>query len=768
MVRQAPPQRGTPLLVLLLLTLIVSATVAVAQDAFDPVTYVPATHSLTFGLGYIASVNTATNPPSLAVVDSTCAPVAPTSNADGSSTVVGYTAYSNGTITGPGGLSIYIGAGDALAAMGTTTVLKNGTIVDGSGMKLVPATNPDGSYTAGDMTGWANSTIVGSGGAVINAGAPLTLTADGSIAFALHAAPPVPSAAISVNPGARSLSVGGYTVSLSGNKLSLLDSTGKPVTTTTNPDGSRCLGDYTLYKNGTIAAPGGIAIDTSGPNAGLRVGTTTVLTVNGTVLDGTGAKIVLTGPNEDGSVTLASPSLPTATADAPSAGVASPPTGAASPPTDVGAPPSDAGAPTADVGAPPAGSTSPPAGASTHATPPPPPKTAGSLASPATALAAALITLALAPLIATQLHAAMARKRKTAADATTDVPRDLNEITYIAWINKQIASGRKPAGPMPEGIPSPGATSYEAPRNVPTRGHRDGDRIASSRVIDDNPLDDDSDYNKYAVGTDDEADSGEEPDKGMSDSEDDGEGKESEDEADAPEETQPSASTTRAGRATLAGTAKTASKGGEPPRRVSKTRNQMPVKRSVWSPLESTIFVAARWFMKDELEPLLGKQGSQYWARLVKHFEKENPGWVRSVNAVQKQWRNLVKFYKQLKKGEKALGKGAVCKPSWYPYMELYCNNRAVANPHAVAGGGASSVNVLCGFTQDERIARERLQPTVPPMPARNDAPAGAVPQPATNATEGSDDGWLHRGQTGNDSANPDADEEVWVRGDAE
>ncbi|CAI5485388.1 unnamed protein product [Closterium sp. Naga37s-1] len=561
MVRQAHPQRGTPLLLLLLLlALIVLATVAVAQDAIDPVTYVPATHSLTFGPGYIASVNTATNPPSLAVVDSTGAPVAPTSNADGSSTVAGYTAYPNGTITGPGGLSIYIGAGDALVAMGTTTVLKNGTIVDGSGMKLVPVTNPDGSYTAGDMTGWANGTIVGSGGAVINAGAPLTLTADGSIAFAPQAAPPVPGAAISVNPGARSLSVGGYTVSLSGNKLSLLDSTGKPDTTTTNPDGSRCLGDYTLYKNGTIAAPGGIAIDTSGPNAGLRVGTTTVLIVNGTVLDGTGAKIVPTGPNEDGTAELFS-------------------------------------------------------------------------------------------------LAAMARKRKTAADAATDVLRDLNEITYIAWINKQIASGRKPAGPMPEGIPSPGATSYKAPCDVPTRGRRDADRVASSRVIDDNPLDDDdndSDYNEYAVGTDDEADSGEEPDKGMSNSEDDGEGEESEDEADAPEETQPSAPTTRAGRATPAGTAKTASKGGEPPRRAPKTRNQMPVKRSVWSPLESTIFVAARWFMKDELEPLLGKQGSQYWARLVKHLEKENPGWVRGVNAVQKQWRNLVKFYKQLKKGEKA------------------------------------------------------------------------------------------------------------------
>ncbi|CAI5995437.1 unnamed protein product [Closterium sp. NIES-65] len=190
---------------------------------------------------------------------------------------------------------------------------------------------------------------------------------------------------------------------------------------------------------------------------------------------------------------------------------------------------------------------------------------------------------------------------------------------------------------MPEEITSPRATSYEAPRDVPTCGRHDPDRVASSRVVDDNALDDDdgnSDYNEYAVGTDDEADSGEEPDKGMSDSEEDGEGDKSEDEDDAPEESLPAASNTRAGRAKPAAPAKTASKGGDPPRRAPKTRNHMPVKRSVWSLLESTIFVAARWFMEDELESLLGKQGSQYWARLINHLEKENPGWVRGVNAV--------------------------------------------------------------------------------------------------------------------------------------
>ncbi|CAI5991895.1 unnamed protein product [Closterium sp. NIES-65] len=340
MARQAPPR--VPRL-LLLLALVVSATVAVAQSptgspgTFAPVIFVPATQSLRFGPGYTASVNPATHPPSLGVVDWKGAPVAPTYNADGSATVAGYTAYPNGTVTGPGGLSIYLQGSSsdaALFAVGATTVLRNGTIVDGSGKKVVPMKNGDGSYTAGDLTGWPNGFIIGSCGAVIYPGAPLTLTADGSVAFAPRAAVPVPGAAIALNPTTRSLSFGGYTLWLSGNELSLLDSarnlslggftvgptvgtgptgtghgskfslldsTGQPVTTATNPDGSLSLDGYTLFKNGTITAPGGrIAINTAGPNAGLRVGRTTVL-VNGTVLNGMGAKIVPMGPNEDGS-----------------------------------------------------------------------------------------------------------------------------------------------------------------------------------------------------------------------------------------------------------------------------------------------------------------------------------------------------------------------------------------------------------------------------------------------------------------------------------
>ncbi|CAI5513413.1 unnamed protein product [Closterium sp. Naga37s-1] len=418
----------------------------------------------------------------------------------------------------------------------------------------------------------------------------------------------------------------------------------------------------------------------------------------------------------------------------------------------------------------------------------------------------------------------MARKRKSVASSVDLCPRDLDEIPYIAWMNKQIAAGRKPAGPLPEGAPGAGDTSFEAPRDVPTRGRRHADRVASSRVNDDAAFDDDddaadSDYNECDEACEDDADSGEEQDKGMSPSEDEVDADEdADDDEDAPEEAQPASLAPRRGRASAAAGTKTAAKGGEPPRAAAKTRNLHPVKRSVWSPRENTIFVAARWFMKDELGPLLGKQGSQYWARLARHLEKENPGWVRGVNALQKQWRNLVNMYKQIKKGEKASGKGAVCKPHWYPYMALFQNNKAVGNPHAVDGGGAAHVNVPCGdavpstsapctstptFTetatmaaaklvcetikgchsdamsrleglvrawmdQDARIARERVQQPAPSPHVRDDIPAHADNMTDSHAVEGGDDGWLRRGQAGEDPSNPDAGEEVWVRGAAE
>ncbi|CAI5503099.1 unnamed protein product [Closterium sp. Naga37s-1] len=310
----------------------------------------------------------------------------------------------------------------------------------------------------------------------------------------------------------------------------------------------------------------------------------------------------------------------------------------------------------------------------------------------------------------------MARKRKSVASSVDLCPRDLDQIPYIAWTNKQIAAGRKPAGPLPEGAPGAGDTSFEAPRDVPTRGRRHADRVASSRVNDDAAFDDDddaadSDYNECDEACEDDADSGEEQDKGMSPSEDEVDADEdADDDEDAPEEAQPASPAPRRGRASAAAGTKTAAKGGEPPRAAAKTRNLHPVKRSVWSPRENTIFVAARWFMKDELGPLLGKQGSQYLARLARHLEKENPETATMAAA---------KLVCETIKG---------------------CHSDAMSRLEGL---------VRAWMDQDARIARERVQQPAPSPHVRDDIPAHADNMTDSHAAEGGDDGWLRRGAGG-------------------
>ncbi|CAI5948254.1 unnamed protein product [Closterium sp. NIES-65] len=265
------------------------------------------------------------------------------------------------------------------------------------------------------------------------------------------------------------------------------------------------------------------------------------------------------------------------------------------------------------------------------------------------------------------------------------------------------------------------ARTINAPRDVPTRGRRNADHVASSRSPEATTNDedeDDADYNEEAYGTDDDADSGEEPDKGMSDSD-----AESDDD-DALEESQPATPPVRRGHGKAAPGDKSATVGGEPPRRAPKTQEPMPVKRSVWSPTEKTILVAARWFMKDELEPLLGKQGSQYWARLRPRVAET------ATMAAAKLVSDTIKD----------------------------CHADAMVKLEGL---------VRAWMQQDAEIARARNQLPAPPPPTVNRAPADAATQPAAAAAEGDDGVWFRRGDHGGGEATPDEAEEMWVRGDA-
>ncbi|CAI7870229.1 unnamed protein product [Closterium sp. NIES-53] len=313
----------------------------------------------------------------------------------------------------------------------------------------------------------------------------------------------------------------------------------------------------------------------------------------------------------------------------------------------------------------------------------------------------------------------MARKLK--GQSLNDCPEDLNDIPYIRWMNQQIANARHPTGlSAPPALDGQGS-SAPSPSTGPSRVRRQPPRTGATirpvaeKFVDD---DDEEDANE-ADGSDEE---NEEPeDTGMSPSDDEGDDDYGND--DAEKEVQPVTRPPKrsAPRASAADKGKAAA----PPARQEprKKRSDAPVERGMWSDKESTIFAAARWFTKDELEPLKGKQGTQYWVRLLAHIKESNPGWCRNINALQKQWRNLMLLWKEYKRRDGGSGNGSVEKPPWWPYLELFNNDTGAAAPHAVDGGGATNVNVQAGMEVPSSSHPVTSTPTF------------TAPPPQTNAT---------------------------------
>ncbi|CAI5983204.1 unnamed protein product [Closterium sp. NIES-64] len=286
----------------------------------------------------------------------------------------------------------------------------------------------------------------------------------------------------------------------------------------------------------------------------------------------------------------------------------------------------------------------------------------------------------------------MARKRK--GHTLNDCPKDLNDIPYIRLMNQQIANVRHPRGLSAPPVLDGQGSSAQLPSAAPSRVRRQPARTAATHrpVVEQD--DDDADDDNRDEGVDSEDEEEEPGDLGMSRSDDDDDDEDAEE--DAPEEAQPVASSPRRSAACGPGSDKGKGKSAQPAARPEprKKRAAAPVEWGLWPDKESTIFAAAIWFMKEELEPLKGKQGTQYWARLLAHIKESNPGWCRGVNALQKQWRNLVLLWREYKRADGGSGNGSVEKPPWYPYLELHNQDTAAAAPHAVDGGVATNINV--------------------------------------------------------------------------
>ncbi|CAI7767151.1 unnamed protein product [Closterium sp. NIES-54] len=295
------------------------------------------------------------------------------------------------------------------------------------------------------------------------------------------------------------------------------------------------------------------------------------------------------------------------------------------------------------------------------------------------------------------------------------------------------------------GPPDVQGSNANLPRAGPSRVRRQPTRTAASvrPVAEPDEDESNSEYRGDAVGSDDE--DNEPEDLGMSDDE---EGDDDDDDV-AEEEVQSVRTPAKrnANRASGADKRKGKETAEEPRHEPRKKRATAPREKSMWSDRESTIFVAARWFTKDKFQLLKGKQGMQYWARLLAHVKESNSDWIQGINALQKQWRNLMLLWKEYKRGDTGSGNGSVEKPPWWPYMELYNKDTAAADPHAVDGGGATNVSV----------------------PAGMEVPTSSQPStstPTLTDPDGEDAGpFCDDGGDVNTVTPGDDDVEIWVRG---
>ncbi|CAI5459274.1 unnamed protein product [Closterium sp. Yama58-4] len=269
----------------------------------------------------------------------------------------------------------------------------------------------------------------------------------------------------------------------------------------------------------------------------------------------------------------------------------------------------------------------------------------------------------------------MARKRKvfSQADEQSWRPEDL---AYVAWMNAELANGRPTAKPL-RNVGQPPAKSPVAPRATPVTSN-----VGLQVEYDTDEDDTDKDT---ADGDDDEDFEFEEPDEAWC-----GDAEYSGQRDDRP--VAPAAAAEKRGSSSRV-EARGKGKGSHPA--GAKNADCLGTgPKSEWTAKESTILCAARWFTKEELNQMTGKQGSQYWLRLIEHIKKQHPDWCRNATACGNQWKRLKALWKQIEIGDSASGGGMVIKPPWWQWMVLFYEDTAAAEPHALDGGGAVNVTV--------------------------------------------------------------------------
>ncbi|CAI5952031.1 unnamed protein product [Closterium sp. NIES-65] len=99
---------------------------------------------------------------------------------------------------------------------------------------------------------------------------------------------------------------------------------------------------------------------------------------------------------------------------------------------------------------------------------------------------------------------------------------------------------------------------------------------------------------------------------------------------------------------------------------------------------------AARWFTREDLKAMQGKQGAQYWKKLRRHIRKANKNWVCKSEAMKQQWKRMEREFKEINDALNVSGNANIVRPPWFTYVEDLRAGSAAVDPHVVDGGGAA------------------------------------------------------------------------------
>ncbi|CAI5936370.1 unnamed protein product [Closterium sp. NIES-64] len=121
----------------------------------------------------------------------------------------------------------------------------------------------------------------------------------------------------------------------------------------------------------------------------------------------------------------------------------------------------------------------------------------------------------------------------------------------------------------------------------------------------------------------------------------------------------------------------------------SKKAGQKVRKRTPWTMEEMAALAAARWYTREDIKQMQGKQGAQFWKKLRQHMRKAYPNWIRRSEAMKQCWKRLEAEYEDICEAIQMSGAGNMARPDWFTFMDDLKHGTAAVNPHVVDGGGA-------------------------------------------------------------------------------